>query len=141
MGARNDDAEDVSLDLDAVRKELLKFKAQFGHDVAVKDEEMAEEGDDLDPERGGVGNHMADEANDTTEQETTMALQNEAQQGLDQVNEALARLDAGKYGICANCGKKINPARLKVRPYAIYCIDCQQLADQGKLQSPNQNRT
>lgn len=133
MGAPTDDAEDVALDLDAVRKTLLELKARFGRDLAIKDEEMSEEGDDLDPERGGVGNHMADEANDTTEEETTMALQGEAQQALDQVNRALARLDAGSYGICANCGKKIPPARLKARPYAIYDIACQELADQGKI--------
>jgi RNA polymerase-binding transcription factor DksA len=133
MGAPTDDAEDVALDLDAVRKTLLELKARFGRDLAIKDEEMSEEGDDLDPERGGVGNHMADEANDTTEEETTMALQGEAQQALDQVNRALARLDAGTYGTCANCGKKIPTARLKARPYAIYDIACQELADQGKI--------
>ncbi|HST03989.1 MAG TPA: TraR/DksA C4-type zinc finger protein [Chloroflexia bacterium] len=133
MGAPTDDAEDVALDLDAVRKTLLELKARFGRDLAIKDEEMSEEGDDLDPERGGVGNHMADEANDTTEEETTMALQGEAQQALDQVNRALARLDAGTYGTCANCGKKIPAARLKARPYAIYDIACQELADQGKI--------
>jgi DnaK suppressor protein len=133
MGAQQDITEDKPLDLGVIRQRLLKDKAQLEHDLAIKDEEASEQGDDLDPERGGVGNHMADEANDTTEQETTMALQNEAQQTLAQINEALARLGAGTYGTCANCGKKIPQARLEARPFAIYDIACQQLADQGKI--------
>jgi RNA polymerase-binding protein DksA len=133
MGAQQDYTEDKPLDLGVMRQRLLKDKSQVERDLAIKDEEAAEEGDDLVQERGGVGNHMADEANDTTEQETTMALQNEAQQTLAQINEALARLDAGTYGTCANCGKKIPQARLEARPFAIYDIACQELADQGKI--------
>jgi RNA polymerase-binding protein DksA len=133
MGAQQNDTEDKPLDLSLIRKRLLRYKTQLEHFLAIKDDEASEQGDDLDPERGGVGNHMADEANDTTEQETTMALQNEAQQTLAQINEALARLDAGTYGTCANCGKKIPEARLEARPFAIYDIACQQLADQGKI--------
>ena len=133
MGAQQNDTEDKPLDLSVIRQRLLRDKTQLEHDLAIKDEEASEQGDDLDPERGGVGNHMADEANDTTEQETTMALQNEAQQTLAQINEALARLNAGTYGTCANCGKTIPPARLEARPFAIYDIACQQLADQGKI--------
>ena len=45
-----------------------------------------------------------------------MALQNEAQQTLAQINEALARLNAGTYGTCANCGKKIPQARSRSAP-------------------------
>jgi RNA polymerase-binding transcription factor DksA len=40
------------------------------------------------------------------------------------VDAALARIEAGKYGICANCGKKIAQARLEARPESILCIDC-----------------
>jgi RNA polymerase-binding transcription factor DksA len=52
---------------------------------------------------------------------------------LEQVNKALARMEAGTYGICANCGKPISPARLMARPFSIYDINCQQLADRGRL--------
>lgn len=132
--ADNDNMDgQITLDMDAIKKQLMELKAQLQRDIAVKDRELAEDGDDLVPERGGVGNHMADEANDTTEQETELTLQNKAQQELAQVNQALARMEAGTYGTCANCGKKINPARLQARPFSIYCIDCQQLADRGRL--------
>ena len=37
---------------------------------------------------------------------------------------ALARLDAGTYGICERCGGPISPARLAARPAAATCIAC-----------------
>jgi len=43
---------------------------------------------------------------------------------LRQVDDALARVDAGTYGICANCGRPIPAARLEARPFAEYCVAC-----------------
>lgn len=43
---------------------------------------------------------------------------------LRQVDEALARMDAGTYGICANCGRPIPAGRLEVRPFAVHCVAC-----------------
>ncbi len=127
------DSDVVSIDVEVARERLLKMKAQLLRDVQIKEKQVAEDGDDLVPERGGIGNHMADDANETAEQETMLSLQQNAQREIDQINTALARIKAGTYGICANCGKPINPARLEARPSSIYDIDCQQLADRGKL--------
>ncbi len=123
----------VSINLDVATERLLKMKAQLLRDVQIKEKQVAEDGDDLVPERGGIGNHMADDANETAEQETMLSLQQNAQREIDQINTALGRIKAGTYGICANCGKPINPARLEARPSSIYDIDCQQLADRGKI--------
>lgn len=46
---------------------------------------------------------------------------------LRQIDEALARLDAGTYGICARCGEPIPPARLEVRPFAEHCVACAEI--------------
>lgn len=43
---------------------------------------------------------------------------------LQQVDDAIARLDAGTYGVCANCGRPIPAARLEVRPFATHCVAC-----------------
>ncbi|WP_434970361.1 TraR/DksA family transcriptional regulator [Microbacterium sp. bgisy207] len=40
------------------------------------------------------------------------------------VVEALARLDAGTYGICARCGSPIPAARLEALPMATMCVPC-----------------
>lgn len=43
---------------------------------------------------------------------------------LQEVDDALARLDAGAYGICASCGRPIPAGRLEVRPFAEHCVAC-----------------
>ena len=58
------------------------------------------------------------------------ALVDAAQSELRQVDDALARLDAGTYGVCANCGRRIPAARLKVRPFAELCVPCAEQAGQ-----------
>ena len=50
---------------------------------------------------------------------------------LDQVNQALARLDAGEYGLCTDCEEPIAEARLKALPYATLCIQCAEEAEQS----------
>ncbi len=42
------------------------------------------------------------------------------------IEDALARIADGSYGICAKCGNEIEPARLKVQPTAMRCIRCQE---------------
>ncbi len=42
---------------------------------------------------------------------------------LDDIDAALARLDAGTYGICDQCGGPIGDARLEAMPVARFCID------------------
>jgi len=62
------------------------------------------------------------------EQQRDLALRERNEQHLAQVDAALARLDAGTYGACANCGKAIPGERLEAIPWAALCIGCQQKA-------------
>ena len=52
------------------------------------------------------------------------ALSDAADAELRGFDDALARWDAGTYGVCANCGKPIPAARLAVRPFAELCVPC-----------------
>jgi DnaK suppressor protein len=45
---------------------------------------------------------------------------------IDEVDEALARIDAGTYGVCVHCGGTIPEERLEFRPSAAACVSCQQ---------------
>ena len=50
------------------------------------------------------------------------------------INEALERIDDEEYGTCQNCEKEINPKRLDAIPWARYCLNCQELVEQGLLE-------
>jgi DnaK suppressor protein len=44
---------------------------------------------------------------------------------LGKVNEALSRLEDGRYGYCHECGDEIAAARLRALPFAVRCRDCE----------------
>jgi DnaK suppressor protein len=44
---------------------------------------------------------------------------------LEEVSRALEDLEAGRYGVCRDCGKPIPAARLRVLPSATRCVACQ----------------
>lgn len=50
---------------------------------------------------------------------------------LEQVQAAIARMNAGEYGTCQHCEKDIPPTRLTAVPWAEYCVPCQTLIEQG----------
>lgn len=58
--------------------------------------------------------------------------ENESRQ-LALIDEALRRIDDDEYGVCLNCEKPINPKRLAAIPWARYCIECQELVEQGLI--------
>jgi RNA polymerase-binding transcription factor DksA len=63
----------------------------------------------------------------TTETENDQVLDEihyEAKAELQQVNDALQRLEQGSYGFCSKCQEAIAPARLLALPYTNRCIKC-----------------
>ena len=48
---------------------------------------------------------------------------------LMQIGAALKRIDDGEFGICLECEEPISPKRLAAVPWAIYCLQCQELHD------------
>ena len=43
---------------------------------------------------------------------------------IGKINQSLARIEEGTFGICDMCGKKISIQRLKTRPVTNFCITC-----------------
>ena len=61
-------------------------------------------------------------------QQRDLALRDRSDHQLVLVDEALARLDDGTFGMCVRCGQPITRERLEALPWAARCIDCQRLA-------------
>ncbi len=77
------------------------------------------------PTESRYGNHAADEATDTFEEEKALALRSHFVGELNEVEHALRKLERGEYGKCEECGREINPERLGIVPYVRLCVECQ----------------
>jgi DnaK suppressor protein len=69
-------------------------------------------------EESGQGDSM------NVERERDLALSAQALAAVEEIDRALAKIDAGTYGVCEKCGESIPKERLKALPYAALCVKC-----------------
>lgn len=109
-------AKEVKKNLLAERENVVtKLK---GSDLSIDDSETP------DPVDLAVSNYSKN---------VQLALSENESRQLELIDEALERLEDDEYGVCQNCETEINPKRLAAIPWARYCLDCQQLREQGLL--------
>jgi DnaK suppressor protein len=68
---------------------------------------------------------VVDAAYDSAQDEISSQLAEVESRELANIENALIRMKAGKYGQCEVCGGRIPMARLNALPYATVCIECQ----------------
>lgn len=72
---------------------------------------------------------FADSGQVTAEKSEVDALAGTLRENLRDVEDALAKLDAGTYGTCERCSGPIGEARLEAMPAARRCIACASVRD------------
>jgi len=65
-----------------------------------------------------------EEATESFELERRLTLEKRLRDQLADVEHALQKFKDGSYGLCDNCGKPIDPARMEALPHASLCLDC-----------------
>jgi DnaK suppressor protein len=55
---------------------------------------------------------------------------------LEQIDDALDRLEVGEYGYCADCGQEIPARRLAALPFAVRCLRCEQENEERHARRP-----
>lgn len=76
-----------------------------------------------------IGFSRADEAEiATVDSNLTLSYQihERDRTNLLQIDRALSKIADGSFGKCEDCGGSISPKRLEARPFALYCIECQE---------------
>lgn len=104
--------------LDQLRRDLRALESELREAILLSEDGVKPV--DLDEPIGRVSRIDAI-------QQQKMAQNNRAghQARLRMVSIALAALDSGDYGLCAECEEPISFRRLKARPESRYCIACQ----------------
>ena len=94
-------------------RRLARLTGDFDGVVAASRDSNAD--DEHDPEGATIA----------FERSQLASLVRQAQNHLAEIDSAVARLDAGLYGVCEVCGGPIATDRLDARPVASTCIECE----------------
>lgn len=78
------------------------------------------------------GLDAADASAADLEQTCGVALVELASHSLSRVDQALARLEDGEYGVCADCDTPIADKRLQALPFAVRCRECEELHENSE---------
>ncbi len=100
-------SEQLREDLESERDELQKSLSELTTDGA--------DAPDFDE-------NFADSAQVAAEQGENLALAAALRDRFDEVEGALARIEAGTYGVCTVCGDEISATRLEAMPATPFCI-------------------
>lgn len=81
-----------------------------------------------------VDQHPADTADITFQRELQATTREILERERQQVEDALQAQERGTYGQCQECGEKIPPERLKARPQATLCLECQRRQEANRVE-------
>ena len=115
----------TDIELETIKKNLLERKRQLW--------------DEIDQDAGGEHQELIQMAKDGGDrgfaelrESTIFSLIKLKAKEIEKIEEAIQRIDNGKYGRCRDCSRWIRPARLQVQPYAVRCSSCQEKLEKIK---------
>ena len=108
-------------------REKLQEKKQQILETFTKNKSYGMEAD------GEPSQDIADKAANSYTKEFLFSLSNSERRLLQQVDDALSRIEDKSYGTCASCESSLNLKRLQAVPWATLCIDCQEKQELGQL--------
>jgi len=112
-------------ELESYRQLLQGIRARLRGDLdQMTDEALRRTQSEVSGNLSNVPLHMADVGTENYDQEFTLGLIENEQATLEQVQDALVRVEKGTFGRCEECHEPIAKARLQALPYTKHCIQC-----------------
>ena len=105
-------------DVENFKRKLLEMRRDLLGQVERKKLYSKEVGEDGIPDSGDVAAY-------SYSKEVLMGLGENERTKLRLVEEALAKIDEGTYGVCERCEEAIPVKRLELLPFTRYCVQCQ----------------
>ncbi|MBY9073640.1 TraR/DksA C4-type zinc finger protein [Nocardioides sp. WL0053] len=103
--------------MDDIAARLREKKAELDDQMGQMEQRPSDQGSISFGKRVGEGTSMA------VDRLSQVAVHDQLQVTLADVNRALEKLDDGTYGTCDVCGKPIGEGRLEALPWAVLCVD------------------
>lgn len=121
-------------ELEQFRQMLLHKRAELVGDVTtLRDEALGKNRQDAAGDLSNMPLHMADLGTDNYEQEFALGLIESERAMLREIDEALARIASGTYGVCEATGQPIGKARLHAKPWAKHCYEYVLAQERGRF--------
>ncbi len=114
------------------KKLLIKVREDIAGDISHIAKESHKSQKESSGDLSGYSFHMADMASDSYDRELSLNIAGGEQEIVYEIDEALKRIEDGKFGKCITCEKKIPQKRLNAVPYAKYCIQCKSKEEKNK---------
>ena len=116
---------------ETIRKDLVKLRDTLLRDMGANlkaernpgDREVGDFYDDVDIEK---------------DRQMVYTLGERERSKLNAINTAIEKIEDGTYGLCEECGEEINKKRLKIIPFAKFCINCQSEHEKRAIYSEEQ---
>lgn len=105
---------DIKL-LGEFKKKLLAVKTALANQIS-RLRRPVDMGDDIDS--------FEEEADEATETAANAGMVETLKRRAHRVEDALAKIEKGTYGVCEKCGKQIEEQLLKIDPESRYCRAC-----------------
>ena len=106
-----------------LKEKLEKEKIQLENELSrIADQTQAK--GDYETRFNEIGTGEDENATEVEEYTDNLALEENLQKQLAEVEEALSKIQLGTYGFCENCQKMIPLDRLRAYPAAKKCLDC-----------------
>ena len=114
----------MAIDLTVMRRRLEEKQAEIQRHIAALTGSPTLPEDSIQASDGVL--EPEEEAVDLEETDVEQAILDNERALLAEVQQALARIENGTYGICINCGQPIPDKRLEAIPWASLCVTCEQ---------------
>ena len=115
------------------RQSLLKIKERISDDIKhISEDTLKKSPKEATGDISGYTLHMADLATDSYDREFSLGLASNDRDLLAQINDALKKMEEGKFGVCQECGKPISKTRLKAIPFTACCLKCQEVQEKSR---------
>lgn len=110
--------------MEELRAMLLKEKEELERNLGRIARPVDKEEGDYETSFEDIGTDKDDNATEVDQYTQNLSVETALEKKLQDVLDALERMDKGTYGKCENCQKDIPLERLRVNPSAKVCIDC-----------------
>ncbi|MHC4789855.1 MAG: TraR/DksA family transcriptional regulator [Planctomycetota bacterium] len=127
-------------DIEHFKQLLLEKRREIFNSVSqIENEALKKSRLDATGDLSSMPIHMADIGTDNYEQEFVLELMDSERKLLEEIDNALSRIEEGTYGICEATGKPIAKARLEAKPWAKYCVEYARMLEQGLVKEKEQS--